>query len=194
MPRFEKNIEIVQNEEKELKQYVRDIDKHQVETVKARKLAKASAWRMAAAVNALQTQDHRVFIDMVHAEGVSVDEWVAQRFAAYTSIGGRYVELVVAVGKGMTQRALLRDGAGKFLADDRAAVLAKKEQLAKQRAKPGTESEEEATVKEAGPKTDTVEYWRARCRTLGAELRETQRELERLEKKLGELAAMPVGV
>ncbi len=190
MPRFEKNIEVVQNEEKELREHVRQIDRHRTATAKAYKLAKAAAWRMAKAITDLQTQDHNPFIELVHAEGVSIDEWIGQRFAAYTAIGGNYAELIHAVGKGMPQKVLLRDGAGKFLAQQRKAESDKRTKAVEQR----TQSDTETAPQEAGPKTDTVEYWRARCRTLGAELRQTRRELQRLEKKLGELAAMPVSV
>lgn len=74
------------------------------------KAARCDAYQFAAALLAMQTKWPGELLNMVKSEGVTLDDWIDERFALIEDLGESRKNLLDAIGRGMTEKQYAQEG------------------------------------------------------------------------------------
>ncbi|MHC4649039.1 MAG: hypothetical protein ACYTBJ_26600 [Planctomycetota bacterium] len=95
------------------------LNKHAGVGLKAVRLAKSAAYRMAQSYIAMQQKDHNRLVDLIQTTygktPDAIDHWLAASFQGLTAIGGDARQLITAIQEGMTRQQYLSSTPSIFL-------------------------------------------------------------------------------
>lgn len=164
----------------------KQLARHVNGTIRAYRLTKVTAWRMATAYVEMVRLDQAKLIDLIRSTHGSrpgaVDAWLEQQFAPLGQLSLDYRELISAVSGGMSQREYLSSAPGLF--------------LARKSRKPGTRSEAGFSADPPPPQSELPVDQQLRIamdqnrglRAEVAELRRRNRELQTENARLWDSA------
>ena len=137
--------------------------RHASEALKNARLAKNDAWLMAKALIDGRNECPNELHELMKAHG-GVDEFLRMQFLPLTRLGENYLDLLVAVQKGLTRQAYINTTAAVFLCENKP----RRDRPTESDAIPPDPSEEL-------PLEDRYQSLLLQCRNLKARLREEER-------------------
>lgn len=150
------------------------LQRHVEKGVKELRLAKATAYRMAAAYIEMEKNWHNELLDMITGMGSTVDEWTAQWFQPITALGEDWSNLVGAIQRGMTRKQYECTMPRVFIARHQRADKAEQDVAGGVPREPS----ESLTL------DDAMKQWRSRAKALELQLREEHRKRVELEREV----------
>lgn len=155
------------------------LQKHAAASIKSMRLAKATAYRMATAFLAMQSQDHNQLLNLIRSDERyanlkdPVTVWVDDSFAPLGLVGCEHYELIRAIGQGMKMAEYMSTTPKMFISKKKLASVAARTNVPLPTAPTANDSPEKQ-----------AEFWRLRAEALEARMKELERESREKDRRL----------